>query len=857
MSFSLALVRHLLCRWFAPAGLLKETYKAFQGVLEHDRRSHELLASLERFYHEESRVDYCAVSRAYDGLTRAVSEMIRQLDAMAPGSYSGLFSILRGIDVEIRGSALRFEKAGHSTPLALPLLRLPPGSAAVAGGKAETLSRIAAELNLPVPGGFVLTTRAFDLFCEVHRLAPKIEAALALVDVDSPSSLETASAQITSAIRSATLPPDLEKAVRDTWPLMFDDASGAMSDSRAGGIGRYAVRSSAVGEDAAISFAGQYATILHVAADRFGEAYKEVLASKYSPNALMYRVSNGLLDQETPMAVLVLEMIDAAASGIVYSRSPVVPDSPAVTVYSVWGLGEPLVRGGTVPDVVEVARDGSGAILRKARGAAKTKAVLAPSGGLETVPLEPREREYGSVDEDTARQLAAWALRLENHFGVPQDMEWCLDRKGQLFILQSRPLRVEHPREESCRIEAAGIPNPLLFAGGEKAAPGVGSGRVVLAHSLEDLRDVPHGSVLVAHGTSPGWARILDRVSGVVTDLGSAAGHFASVAREWGVPALVNAGPASRILKPGEIVTLDADHGKVYAGVLEGLADLPCEKRRVPAASPFMKRLRLLLDRCSRLHLLDPRDPGFAPEACKSIHDLVRYTHEMAVREMFSVGDRGMGRVRGAAKLVSDIPITLYVLDLGDGTRRGSRRQREIPLEEVQNAGLAALWRGLSRPEITWSPDVLHFDWKEFDRLSAGIISLDSQMLSSFAVLSRDYLNIHIRFGYHFVVIDALFGPHPDQNYVSMRFKGGGAVPERRYLRVRFLDRVVREHGFDTRLEGDAIDVTQRGSSRPEMDRKLEMLGFLLGFARLLDQRIEDMDGVDSLARDFLEVYPP
>jgi pyruvate,water dikinase len=349
----------------------------------------------------------------------------------------------------------------------------------------------------------------------------------------------------------------------------------------------------------------------------------------------------------------------------------------------------------------------------------------------------------------------------------------------------------------------------------------------------------------------------MPHLSAVVTDLGSVAGHFASVAREWNVPTLVGTGAATRILKAGELVTVDADRGRIYAGIPEGMSPSSCESKGLPSGSPFMKRFRLLLDLCSPLHLLNPQDPDFTPAGCKSLHDLVRYTHEMAVREMFSLGGKGRGRIREARKLISEIPVALYVLDLADGTRSSPPGRPEIRLEEVDNPGLRALWKGLGHPEMIWSPDVLHFDWQEFDRLSAGIISLDSQTLASFAVVSRDYLNIHIRFGYHFVVIDALFGAHSDLNYISMRFKGGGAVPERRLLRIRFLDRVMRMHGLHTLLEGDGIDVNQRGGSLPEIEKKLEMLGFLLGFTRLLDQKLENTGQVDSAAEEFLKKYPP
>jgi pyruvate,water dikinase len=270
-----------------------------------------------------------------------------------------------------------------------------------------------------------------------------------------------------------------------------------------------------------------------------------------------------------------------------------------------------------------------------------------------------------------------------------------------------------------------------------------------------------------------------------------------------------------------------------------------------------MKRLGLILEHCSPLNLMDPQDKGFAPEKCRTLHDIVRYVHENAVQEMFSLGSRGMRRARGAVKLASDIPVSLYVLDLEKRHSRGLGRSREIPLEKIENPGLRSLWKGLGHPDILWSSDVRHFDWEEFDRLSAGLISLDSQMLASFAVVAKDYLNIHIRFGYHFVVIDSLFGPQPEQNYISLRFKGGGAAPERKRLRVRFLSLVLGEHGFETDPQGDGIDVKRSSLTVSDAGKKLEMLGFLLGFTRLMDQKLEDKAAMEARVDEFLKKFPP
>ena len=838
-------IRHILTRVFAPSKHLKKTYEAFRQLLEWDRRSHELLAALEGFYHDEKRGDFCAVKKTYEGLYRAVTEMVEHLDVIAPRSYRELSPILRNIDSAVSASGLRVQEPDASPPFVLPLEAVPPRTENLAGGKAARLAEISSALELPVPKGFVITSRAFNAFCETNHVGPEIERALANLDMASPLSLEHASAHLTSLILKGSLPSELEKTVEDAYTRVF-------------GAARCAMRSSAVGEDSAFSFAGQFKTVLNVNQARLIEAYKEVIASKYSPSALFYRIKNGFLDRETPMAVLVVEMVDALASGIVYSQSLFSAPKAGTTIYAIWGLGELLVKGDTVPDVIEVSRESAQPeVVRRTEGARDFKAFLTARGSIETAPLETPEKNTPPIDDQEAGRLTAWALRLEKFFGSPQDIEWCKDRQGRLLILQSRPLGMERRAEGSCEIDLTGVTNALLLSGGDRAVSGIGRGKVFVVSSHEDLQDIPRNSVLVAHSTPPKYALVMDRLSAVVTDLGAVAGHFASVAREWGVPTLVNTRKATRALKPGDTVTVVADSSKVFAGAVEGISELSCEKNRLPEDSPVMKRLNLILDHCSPLNLLDPQSEDFAPDKCKTLHDIVRFVHEKAVQEMFSLGSKGMRGARGARKLISEIPVTLYVLDLEKRRPRGLARREDLPLEKVENPGLRALWKGLGDPEITWSSDVRHFDWQEFDRLSAGVISLDSQMLASFAVISKDYLNIHIRFGYHFVVIDSLFGPFAELNYILFRFKGGGAVPERRYLRVQFLSHVLAAHGFEIDSEGDGIDVKLRSISLPEIEKKFEMLGFLLGFTRLMDQKLEDTAGVDAYIEEFLAKFPP
>ena len=157
-------LRHLATRLFAPSRLLKRTYETFRRLLESDQRSHALLGQLESFYHDEKRGDFYAIQKIYEEFQSAVAEMVVHLDAMAPRSYSELFPILRRLDSAVRAAGLRLDRPDVSPPFALALEKIPSQAESLAGGKAAHLSRIASQLNLPVPRGVVITTRAFNAF---------------------------------------------------------------------------------------------------------------------------------------------------------------------------------------------------------------------------------------------------------------------------------------------------------------------------------------------------------------------------------------------------------------------------------------------------------------------------------------------------------------------------------------------------------------------------------------------------------------------------------------------------------------------------------------------------------------------
>jgi pyruvate,water dikinase len=809
-------------RLFAPAGAVQAQYRAFKDLLHHDRLGQQHMATLEMIHQDGKKVDFAFIEKTYGALSDEVATVISRLLEMSPRRHHLLLRSFGRIDATIR-SLIEAPRADEAPPFVLPLPSVTARHEALAGGKAARLAELAGALGLPVPAGFVVTANAFHHYCSHNQLRPIIAAHLARLDIESTASLEETSAALTALIRQGSVPAPVRKAILDAYRRLQPANEPPCA---------VCVRSSAVAEDSSLSFAGQYSSVLNVLEDGLMDAYKEVIASKYSPRALYYRIIHGLRDEETPMAVLVVVMVDARRSGVMYTRDPLDRKTDAITIYVVAGLGERLVSGRAAADVIRVAR----------------------AAGKAAAPAEPQTAPATTValDEASAARLAAWGEFLEETFQHPQDVEWCQDARGGLFLLQSRPLQMDLSSEAGATCPLVPASTPVRLAAGERAARGAAAGRVFKALRSSDVDRVPPGSVLVAPTTSPDFVKVMDRLSAVVTDVGSSAGHFASIAREFGIPVLVNTGTATRVLEDGETVTVDADGARVFAGVVEELLAASAAPRQAAAETPCATVLRAVLGHISPLTLLDPESPAFAPERCRSLHDVLRYAHEMAVRGMFFLGGRGGARLKGARKLQSDIPILLYLVDLGEGIRSEAMSAPAAQPQDVLNAPFQFIWRGLSHPDIQWSQEILHFNWEAFDRMSAGIVSLESPLLASYAILSRDYLNLSVHFGYHFVVVDTLCGPVSDENYIFLHFKGGGGAPENRRLRVLFLAKILAGYDFNLHQMGDVLDAHLRRAPGDVIGERLEMIGRLLGCTRLLDMVLQDEAGVDSLVGEFL-----
>ncbi len=842
------LIANLFKYWthqiFSPSRALKEKYTAFKSLLTHDKSAHELMAELEDIYYGQQKKDFNTVIALCSSLSEHVDQIVEELARVCPGKYTDLRLFYKKIDAYIRHMIIT-DISEATPPYVVDLEDVGSEDLQLVGGKALNLGIVKNRLNIPVPDGYIITTRAYHYFIQSNDLRQAIDAHLADLDINDPASLERHSSQIREQILAAELPPALEATIHDRHAILTQ---------REGTVPGVAMRSSAVGEDSGASFAGQYLTVLNVQSQDLADTYRKIIAGKYTPEAIAYRINYGLLDLDTPMAVLVLKMIKARSSGVMYTTDMVSSASDRVSIHSIWGLGELLVGGQTAADTLTVSKKPPFDILEK-NVAQKSHQLLArEKGRIESLGLTADRRAMISLNDLNARKLAGWGLHLERHFQKIQDVEWVVDERGDCHILQSRPLNTANPesRDRVCEFES--VSHEKLLASGEPASMGIAAGPIFNLKQQPNLHDIPENAVLVASNALPQYTKVIHRLRAIITDAGSPAGHLASVAREFGLPMLVNTGNASDLLDHGRHVTVYADDSKVYDGTVMEMLESACAQPDLIIDSPFMRKLDYLMKFVSTLDLVNPQADTFAPQYCRSLHDIIRFAHEKAVAEMFHISDNRLRKLSLARKLTTEIPMLFYVLDVGGGLAADSQKRQEIPIDQVENDAMRALWKGLTHPDIQWG-GFSHFDWEAHDRtvMSGGIASPESTMYASHAVISSDYMNLNLRFGYHFVIVDAQCGPEISEKIILFRFSGGGADMEQRMLRTEFLSRVLRRLGFDVTVISDLID--GRFSSRNQDDalQVLDMLGRLLGATRLMDMYLKDAALIEGFVDDFMQ----
>ncbi|AKF83681.1 phosphoenolpyruvate synthase [Myxococcus fulvus 124B02] len=421
--------------------------------------------------------------------------------------------------------------------------------APVAGGKGANLGELT-RAGLPVPPGFVVTASAFQQAMEPVR--PRLRELWGRVAPDDPESLARVTEALRATVRQAPIPEPLRAALLTAYHQLGDARP-------------VAVRSSATSEDtAATSFAGMHETYTNVVGDEaLLDKLRACWASAYGQRVVAYRKAQGL-SEEPAIAVVVQAMVDSTRSGVMFTADPASGDTRRVIIEAAFGLGEVVVSGQVEPDTYVVAKQGP--TLLEARIGEKTFRLVRDGVGRERREQLPPEQVHQRVLGDVeVLELARLGLRVERHYGAPQDIEWA-EAGGRLHLVQSRPITTLGIAGKA--VDAA-RPTTRPLVSGLGASPGVATGRVRVLRKPEEGPRLQEGEVLVAPMTSPDWVPTLRRASAVVTDSGGMTCHAAIVSRELRKPCVVGTRTATRVLRDGEVVTVDGATGTILEGHVE------------------------------------------------------------------------------------------------------------------------------------------------------------------------------------------------------------------------------------------------------------------------------------------------
>jgi len=419
------------------------------------------------------------------------------------------------------------------------------------GGKGASLGELT-DAGLPVPPGFVVTAGTYRSFIEKTGIEEELFEA---VDVDPEDS--TALAKAEARAKELVLDTELPEEMREGVLAAYDD----LDDGEA----FVAVRSSATAEDLPdASFAGQQETFLNITREDLIDRVKRCWASLFTQRAIYYRQEQGFEHSAVNIAVVVQRMVDAEKSGVMFTSHPST-GAEKVIIEAAWGLGEAVVSGAVSPDNYVVDRE-TGDIEEVTVADKKVMHEKDPETG-ETVEREvPEERRNARVlSDDEIRELVALGERVEEHYGVPQDVEWAM-AEGETYMLQSRPITTIDESTEAAEAGADGSGDGDSLVSGLGASPGIASGAVRIVGKLDQLDKVGEGDIIVTEMTTPDMVPAMKRAAGIITDEGGMTSHAAIVSRELGCPAVVGTGNATEVLEDDQVVTIDGDKGSVREG---------------------------------------------------------------------------------------------------------------------------------------------------------------------------------------------------------------------------------------------------------------------------------------------------
>ena len=575
-------------------------------------------------------------------------------------------------------------------PFVLDPKNLSKKSVSQVGGKAANLAEMI-NAEFPVPEAFFVTVEAYEKFLEHNELKRDIKEIIKKIDYSDIKSLSNASESIKELIMKGEVSEDIKDNIIAAYRRLYGGPEIDIAFIKPLEQTFVSVRSSGVMEDIEkASSAGQYETFLNVKGDKkVIENIKKCWASLYTSRVIYYRHRHNQ-PQESSIGVVVQRMVNSEKSGVSFTVDPTNPVKGAnhIVIEACWGLGETLVQGKVQPDRYIIDKS-SGQILKKHIGEKKLETVRDPATDvtMEKYVTGKRINEQVLTDYEIVA-LAAYCKKIEQHYGKPQDIEWAVERK-RIYILQTRAVTILEDMETE---EVKGTP----ILEGYGASPGVATGIVKLVHNMDELEKIQKGDILVTRMTNPDFVVAMEKSAAIITDEGGITSHAAIVSRELGVPCVIATKTATKDLKEGMRITVDASHGKIYSGEIEieeeeqKVVDIKTKtKVKVNLAFPGTAERGKRADGVGLLrleHMLTKA--GMHP---------IEYIRAGRKDELVEIIADGVGKV---AKAFHPKPVWVRSLDARTDEFRNMQGGDKEPTEDNPMLGWHGIRRSLDEPDI-------------------------------------------------------------------------------------------------------------------------------------------------------------
>ncbi len=501
---------------------------------------------------------------------------------------------------------------------------------ATVGGKGASLGEMFQKLSgigVKVPNGFTLTTAAFKQFVEAEipettwnnigapedieelrnaaincsTLASALEVCLRDADPNDHLNLNSRASLARSLVRETPVPDEIKLVIAQEYSKLCELYHPGVD---------VAVRSSATTEDSAdASFAGQYESYLNVSGEQdIIEKWRRCVASMFTERAIGYHIEHGMHPLDSAIAVVVMKMArsDKACSGVMFTIDPDSGHDGVIHIGSSYGLGELVVQGVVSPDTYTVWKEGlrqdKFPIVHRTLGSKEQMMIYHEEAAneVQSIAVPYEERRRWSLTRDECIRLAQMALKIEDYFAKPMDIEWAKDGvTGDLFIVQARPETI-HSKAQSNKMTIYKIDEKLadslkkqgrVLATGQAVGKRIGTGKVRLYRTysevLEGKRELrkllesgmsmeeisselsvfEEGDVLVTEMTTPDWEPLMKQASLIITRKGGRTSHAAIIAREFGIPAIVGCSDAMDLPNFATVTgsCAEGDTGYVYS----------------------------------------------------------------------------------------------------------------------------------------------------------------------------------------------------------------------------------------------------------------------------------------------------